>query len=321
VKALTLTLLASTIATSAFALDTPSPGKADARCRQAEYNDRNIVSLTTYKGRTGIIKLDTPERIEKFGTGSSDDDAPVKVPSPKNMNSQPLHSTLPFWGSNIGKSNIFIISLMPDDVTERTYMIEVEVKPPLKDGQSDTDATYCLQYTYNEQAKQEKIQQAAATAPSRRIETERKKAEARLATDCPFGGDQNWKYLAIGDKSITPTAISDNYNCTAFRFPGNMPKPAIFIADSPAWCDPDKPPPDWYLKAPERAIRADPQDDLLIVHETAAHWRFRMGNQGEMGQENGHVSDSSNCGFNPFRGNPGTGTGTPGVVRQILTSK
>ena len=315
-------LLASTIATSAYALETPAPGKYDPRCRQAEYNAGNIVSLTTYVGRAGIIKLDTPERIEKFGAGTSGDDAPIWVPNPKENGGSALalHSALPFVGVKPGTTNIFILSLMPDDTAEHTYMIEVTVKPALKPGQDDSDATYCLQYTYNDQIKQEKAKLAAAAAPQRRQDIERKKAEDRLATD-PFYGEQNYKYLAFGDKTIAATQVSDNFNSTALRFPGNMPRPAIFIADSPAWCDLKRPPPDWYLKAPERVVRADPMDDLMVLHETAQHIRLRMGNQSETGQENGHVVDISNCGYNPFRGNPGTGTESPNVVRQIITAR
>lgn len=324
-RTLTLALLASTIATSAYALDTPVPGKAEPRCRQAEYDSANIVPITTYVGRAGIIRLDTPERIEKFGAGLSAEESPVWVPNPKPGENggtpSALHSVLPFSGLRVGSTNVYIISLMPDDVTEHTYIIDVTVKPALKKGDDDSDATYCLQYTYKEQAKQAKIQQAAAAAPQRRRDLEQEKAEARLAVDCPFYGEQNFKYLAIGDKAIAPTQASDNYTCTAFRYPGNLPKPAVFIADSAAWCDLSKPPPDWYLKAPERSVRADAKDDFLIIHETAAHFRFRMGNQSETGQENGHVADSSNCGFNPFRGNPGTGTESPNVVRQILTAR
>ena len=100
-----------------------------------------------------------------------------------------------------------------------------------------------------------------------------------------------------------------------------MPRPAIFIADSPAWCDLNRPPPDWYLKAPERVVRADPMDDLMVLHETAEHIRLRMGNKSETGQENGHVVDISNCGYDRIGHNPGTGTSSPSVVRQIITAR
>ena len=318
-KALTLALLTSTIATSAFAED--NVVTLDAKCSQVEYHDSAIIGITSYVGHAMFIKLDTQERIEKFLAGANGDDAPITVPDPQKMNNQPLHSTLPLWATKPGKTNVVILSLLPDDVTEHTYMININVKKPPGKDEKDTDATYCLQFTYNDQIKQEKARLAAAAAPQRRQDIERKKAEDRLSVDCPFYGEQNWKYVAVGDKSITPVAISDNYNCTAFRFPGNMPKPAIFAADSAPWCDLSKPPPDWYLKAPERWVRADAKDDFLIVHETAEHWRFRMGNQSETGRENGHVADSSNCGYNPFRGNPGTGTESPNVVRQVITAR
>lgn len=321
-RTLTYAFLASAIATSAYALEAPAPGKADPRCRQAEYDSGNIVSITSYAGRAGIIKLDTPERIEKFGAGSAEDDAPIAVPNPKNTNNQPLHSALPFWAMKPGKTNVFILSLLPDDVTEHTYMIEVTVKPALKNGEDDSDATYCLQYTYNEQIKQEKARQVAVAAPQRRRDVAKEKAEARLATD-PFYGEQNYKYLAFGDKAIAPVQVSDNFNSTALRFPGNMPRPSILIADSPAWCDLTRPPPDWYLKAPEHKTTGEPvpMDDLMVLHQTAEHIRLRMGNKNEAGQENGAVVDISNCGYDPFRGNPGTGTGSPSVVRQIITQR
>jgi type IV secretion system protein VirB9 len=328
VRTLAYALLASTIATSAYALEAPEPGKADPRCRKAEYDSGNVVSITTYVGRVGIIRFgreDVPERIEKFGAGESAGDVPISVPNPKPQENGgtpgPLHSALPFWGKSPGKTNLFVLTLMPDDVNEHSYMIEITVKPQLKNGEDDSDATYCLQYTYNEQLKQEKIKQAAASLPQRRRNSEREKAEARLAVD-PFYGEQNYKYLAFGDKTIAPTQVSDNFSSTALRFPGNMAKPAIMIADSPAWCDLHRPPPDWYLKAPERKPTTEPvpMDDLMILHETAEHIRLRMGNQSETGQENGHVVDISNCGYDRIGHNPGTGTGSPSVVRQIITT-
>ena len=317
-KALTLALLSSTIAASAYAQE--DRVTVDAKCSQVEYHDSAIIGITSYVGHAMFIKLDTQERIEKFLAGANGDDAPITVPDPQKMNNQPLHSTLPLWATKPGKTNVVILSLLPDDVTEHTYMIDINVKAPKKD-ESDADATYCLKFTYNDQIKQEKAKVAATAAPQRRQDIERKKAEDRLSVDCPFAGEQNWKYTAAGDRSIAPTAVSDNYSCTAFRFPGNMPKPAVFIADSGPWCDLSRSPPDDYLKAPERAVRADAKDDFLIVHETAEHFRFRMGNQSETGRENGHVVDVSNCGYNPFRGNPGTGTPTPGVVRQVITER
>ena len=317
-RALTYALLASTVATSAVAEE--NVVTLDAKCSQAEYHDSAIIGITSYVGHAMFIKLDTQERIEKFLAGANGDDAPITVPDPQKMNNQPLHSTLPLWATKPGKTNVVILSLLPDDVTEHTYMIDINVKAPLKKDESDADATYCLKFTYNEQIKQEKTRQAAAVAPQRRQDIERKKAEDRLATD-PFYGEQNYKYLAFGDKTIAPTQASDNFNTTALRFPGNMPRPAIFIADSPAWCDLNRPPPDWYLKAPERVVRADPMDDLMVLHETAEHIRLRMGNQSETGQENGHVVDISNCGYDRIGHNPGTGTSSPNVVRQIITAR
>ena len=317
-KAPTLALLSSTIATAAFAQE--DRVTVDAKCSQVEYHDSAIIGITSYVGHAMFIKLDTQERIEKFLAGANGDDAPITVPDPQKMNNQPLHSTLPLWATKPGKTNVVILSLLPDDVTEHTYMIDINVKAAPKKDESDADATYCLKFTYNDQIKQEKARLVAAAAPQRRQDIERKKAEDRLATD-PFYGEQNYKYLAFGDKAIAPTQVSDNFNSTALRFPGNMPRPAIFIADSPAWCDLKRAPPDWYLKAPERVVRADPMDDLMVLHETAQHIRIRMGNQSETGQENGHVVDISNCGYDAFRGNPGTGTPTPGVVRQVITER
>ena len=318
------TLLASTIATSAYALDTPTPNPKEPRCRQVEYDDGNITPITTYAGRIGVIKFgreDVVERIEKFGAG---DPTTVWVPSPKPGENGggpvALHGALPFGGLNPGNTNVYVLTLMMDEVNEHSYIIDVTVKPALKPGQDDSDATYCLKFTYNDQIRQEKIKQAAASSPLRRQDIERKKAEDRLAVD-PFYGEQNYKYLAFGDKTIAPTQASDNFNTTALRFPGNMARPAIFIADSPAWCDLHKPPPDWYLKAPERSVRADPMDDLMVIHETAEHYRLRMGNQSETGAENGHVVDISNCGYDRIGHNPGTGSPSPGVVRQIITAR
>ena len=276
--------------------------------RTAPYDPLNRVAITTHVGESLSITFSNDDRIEHLVLGQ--DDAPIGIPKQeKGANAPPAVHVLPIQAFAPGTTNLIVVTLQPDNYTERTYQFLVHVKPSLKDPDTDPDETCSLTFTYKAQEQQVAHQNAVVTWKERQAAALQKKAEARLSTDI-FYGDHNWKYIAIGDNTIAPYEASDNGWLSGFRFPGNVSLPTAYIVDGGAWCDMKKPPPTDWLRAPERTARTESKDDMLIVQQTAPHFRFRLG---------AHVVDVSNCGFDAVGHNPGTGTTSPDVLRVVNT--
>ena len=303
-----LVVLLCTAAMPALALEEPQPGKLDPHVRTAIYSPADRTMIVASTGRVTNITFSPQERIKRVVMGK--DDGPIAPPDPKSLGQDGLVNNLPLRAVAPGMSDLLVITLMPD-ASERTYQFLVRVKAATKDGDDDPDATYALAFTYPHEEHAAAVQQAAMTWKEKKAAKEREAAEARMATDV-FYGPRNWKYLATGDTSIAPYEASDNGYLSAFRYPGNTTVPSIFLVDSPAWCDLHRPPPAEYLKAPERTARVTNTADLTVVQQTAEHYRMRLGQK---------VVDVFNCGYDPVGHNPGTGTTTPDVVRQVVTQR
>src|SRR5208283_307213 len=97
-----------------------------------------------------------------------------------------------------------------------------------------------------------------------------------------------------------PDQISDNTQITGLLYLGNRHIPAIYIvSDLAKPCDPQS--------KDERQVSPEVDQDLLVVGETARHWRLRKGPE--------EVVDICNVGFDAIGINPSTGTVSPDVLR------
>jgi type IV secretion system protein VirB9 len=328
-KKLSFCLLLCSTSLPALALETPASSQPNPHMRVVPYVPDDVFPVTTMVGRPLTIDFGNDIRVKDFTPGKTN--GPIGLPEGKNPGEAPpaVH-TLPIVGYEPGTTNLAVITLLPDNYSERTYTFLVKVLPETKDGDSNPDLVYNLRFTYKLQEQQERqaaqqvVQhQAALTWKEKKAAADQAKAEARLATDIFYPGCRgpasdslhlirNFKYLAIGDASIVPYEASDNCRITAFRFPGNVNQPTVYIADGGPWCDLSKSPPESWLHSPERHAPTDTKDDMLIVHQTAEHYRFRLGKL---------VADSSNCGFDAVGYNPGTGTTSPDVIRELRQAK
>ena len=106
------------------------------------------------------------------------------------------------------------------------------MRPTPKDGNDDPEAVYGLQFTYAAQEKAAAQQEARQTWKEKQDARMKEVAENRLNTDV-FYGPQNWRYMAQGQfRDIAPIEAHDNGRITAFRYPGNMPVPSVFIVSN-----------------------------------------------------------------------------------------
>jgi len=287
--------------------------------RTVPYDPNNRTEIWIDEGRTATIEIDPKQCIHWNLFGLKD--GPVGGPD----KDQQLFHTLPLWGQRKGETNLNIVAVDCDDhYTEFTYPLLIHVNPAPDPGKEDPQATTRLKYTYEIQEKQQAQKVAQVSWKAKREKAEHDKLVARLAVEPFYQGPKgrNYKYLVTGDKSITPVingGTSDNYSMTAFRFPGNMEAPAILIADgapTEKMCEFKELPGRELLHAPEHTTPVRPQDDWIVVQQTSAHWRFRLGNG-----PSGKVADVFVCGYDPIGDNPGTGTPSPDVVRLVRSEK
>jgi type IV secretion system protein VirB9 len=314
-RRLWIAALLTSVSIPAFALEQPPAGPVDPNVRNATCAPNDRVKIVMTVGRVTNIDIGH-DRLAHLLLG--DENGPVSRPDPTQTGLQkvPLMNDIPLTGARTGTVDAEIIAKTPED-TDTAYLFLLEVRDPPRSGE-DPDATYNLICQRSATVEKQQIQQQSASerfaaAKAKKAQEEKDKLVARLAAE-PFYGKRNWDYDAIGDGSITPVrnGVSDNGMQTVFRYPGNMQKPAIFIADGGSWCDIHHPPPSSFLQSSEHTARSYVKDDYIVVQETAAHFRIRMGEGPTQ-----RVADISNCSYNPIGQNPGTGTSSPDGIRAI----
>lgn len=300
----TTTSLLMVLSGPAFGMIDPPPGPHDACMRIADYDEDNVVRIVTAPDREFDIVFDRTERLQTWNFDS--DKPPISAPDPQKAHAA---SILNLWATTEGETHLIVTTKLPDD-SERPYQFLIQVKKAI----SSSDLTCGLRMTYNGVTKQVQVADAKAktaeTWQAKKAAADEAKAKARLAIDF-WMGSHNYNYSWIGDQSILPSEPSDNYQETFLRYPGNREVPAIYTVDTGPWCSNDPPPRSW-LEAPEKAVRYDAKDDGLMIHQTAPHYRLRLGQR---------VADISDCAYDPVGINPGTGTRSPDVVRQVLTKR
>jgi type IV secretion system protein VirB9 len=298
-----VTILAAVLSAGvgpAMALSVPPPGAADPHIRQVPYDQLNRTVLIGEIGRETTITFGAGERIGRVVFGQPDAEL-WAGPDPKDVKDQALQNNLPLWPLKIGATNMQVTTTLPDGA-QRIYQFALYAKVPDSDGKDDPDVTFGLIFTYPEVVKQEAIIEWKA----RKEIAARAAAKARLAVDV-FYGARNWSYVARPNKVWIASAwpkpdVSDNGQLTAFRFQGNVAEPAIYIVDTPL-CGPG---------GHERLAPFADQDGLKVVQTTAQHFRLRLGDA---------VMEVCNRNFAPVGQNPGTGTTSPGVIREVVTTK
>lgn len=296
----TLAVVLSASVGPAMALSVPPPGAIDRHIRTVPYDQMNRTALVGEIGRETTITFGPDERIGRVVFGAPDL-LLWEGPDPKDVQAQSLRNNLPIWPLKVGSTNMQVTTTLPDG-TQRIYQFALFARVPDSDGGDDPDVTFGLIFTYPQVVKQE----AVTAWKARKAEADRQAAKARLSVDV-FYGVRNWSYVARPNKEWVANTwpkpeVSDNGELTAFLFQGNVPEPAIYIVDTPT-CGPG---------GHERLAPFADQGALKVVQTTAQHFRLRLGDS---------VMEVCNKNFDPVGQNPGTGTTSPTVVREVLTTK
>lgn len=190
----------------------PSPGRTDARVRDVEYREDQVVQLTGYVGYHIDIELERGEQFVALGAGDS---AAVDVAS------EGPHVMLKPKAARVA-TNLTLVS------SRRVYHFEyrtVDAPPQV------STAIFALRFRYSQAPSG--VTSAATPAPfSSQAGTAAAGArvsEASTATPGPVGRPVNRDYWYCGGSTLQPVAASDDGVQTRLTFSSRGEWPAIFV--------------------------------------------------------------------------------------------
>jgi type IV secretory pathway VirB9-like protein len=291
---------------SAHALQVPQPAVPLAKGGdphiQVAICDMNQSTLVVGAvGRPVTIVFDPAETINKANLPSGVPDGSKAAVQPWQGEPGATGNVMPLWVMAAGRANAQVTTTTADHQT-RVYSFALIALPPQPDDCQGVDCddprlTSTLTFKCPAEHQPPPVDWTAVRA---RAEAKAKlDAEARLKTDI-FAGERNWRYQVKGQpdaiKDLAPNQVSDNTQVTGFLYLGNRQSPSLYIVDA---------------GNTERQVTPTPDKDLLVVYETAAHWRLRKGSE---------VVDLINVGYDDIGANPYTGTTSPNVIRTIRTT-
>lgn len=298
-------------AAPARALDDPKPiDPAEPGMRRQVYNPHGRTRLVGTVGRSVVVTFADDETIKRvvFGT-----DSIMSPPKPQEAQAgggaqAALGNNLPLWADAVGVTSLQVITQRPA-APDRVYQFRVEVRqtPATCGGgldtrgcEDDADAVYGLAFAYPDDERARKAAEAAEArragaerAAAARERREKATAVARLSTDFTC---VNGRYEGEGDRSIAPDDACDDGQAIGLLFKGNRQVPTVLLV-GPGPKD-------------EQAIRPTMRGDWLIVPALRERIRLRLGER--------QVVDVVNKAYNREGHSPGTGTGSPDVVREVV---
>jgi type IV secretion system protein VirB9 len=265
----------------------PQHGELDSRMRYVAYNPGQVVHLSTEIGATLVVGFSDKEAVDA-----------VAETDTVHLSAMPKGNYLFFRPTAaLALQPVVVLTTLPDG-KRRRYVFEIETvaTPSMANGSSGV--YYSVQFTYpfdiaaDDAAKAavaEKARQDAAKA----AEMARTQTLLKQPENDPALANRNWRYVARGDRSLTPIAVFDNGYSTVFRFPENERIPAIFVIN------PD---------GKEATAPYSVSGGYAQVGMTAREFRLRDGNT---------VLEVFNLAYDTMGRNPATGTVSPDVKRQV----
>lgn len=287
-------LLVAAMPVLAQAEQIPMSGSYDSRMRYVAYNPGQVVHLSTIVGDTLVVSFGSTETV--VAVAETDTIHLAAVPKGNYLFLKPSAA----------------LSLQPMIVLTqckggslRRYVFDIETVPDISAANGADGVFFSVQFVYPADeaaaATARAAAEAAQTAKLNQIALQT--AQQTAATSIldaqrtnPYIGPRNYKYVAQGDKSLTPITIWDNGYSTVLQFPGNERIPSIFVID------PD---------GKEATAAYSVNGSTVQVGETAREFRLRDGNT---------VLNVYNMAYNTVGQNPGTGTTSAVVTRVINTS-
>jgi type IV secretion system protein VirB9 len=284
-------LLAATLPALARADQTPMSGTYDSRMRYVAYNPGQVVHLSTIVGATLVVSFGATETVD--AVAETDTIHLAAVPKGNYLFLKPS-AALPLQP--------IIVLTQCQDGSLRRYVFEIETVPDISAANGADGVFFSVQFVYPADeaaaAAARAAAEAAQTAKLNQIALQT--AQRTAATSIldaqrtnPFIGPRNYRYVAQGDKSLTPISVWDNGYSTVLQFPGNARIPSIFVID------PD---------GKEATASYSVNGSTVQVGQTAREFRLRDGDT---------VLNIYNMAYNTVGQNPGTGTTSAEVTRVV----
>ena len=276
-----LLLGATVLSPMAYAAQTPAPAPGDARMRSIAYQPDNVVNVVTTLGSTLAIQFGDSESVQDIWVSDSAK-KDCKVQGAGNIALIKPATTMP-------AAPMFVRTALRDGGF-RLYTFQLQVKEgDTAEGTPDTMFRIRFAYPADEAA----AKRAAAARAWR--EGQDRRAQARL-TAASAAKPVNWRYVAQGDQNLVPAETWDDGQSTFLRFTGNVRIPAVYVIN------PD---------GKEALVNYSVEAGLVTVHQTAPQFRLRDGDT---------VLAVFNRAWDSVGSNPGTGTTTPAVTRELRSA-
>lgn len=286
---LTLAMLATMSTTIAVsARDIPRSGQKDARMRTVDYDPAQVVRLSTVAATALVVTFGAGEKVSA-----------VAVTDSKNLSAMPRENFLFLKSRDVLPAQpVIVLTKGPRGV--RRYVFEVEAISAARQTAEQRAIYYSVEFHYPGRPSQARLSTPAAppTPAARaawlhRVKMQRARAAqlAALRARTPIApkGAQagarkspvaasavvvayrpasppvpasNFRYVAQGDRELSPARVYDNGTSTHFYFPPNTRMPAIFRIT------PD---------GREAAANVTVKDNWVIVGGVGKNWRLRDG--------------------------------------------
>jgi type IV secretion system protein VirB9 len=294
-KFLLAMLCVTMLSAPALASEDPVAGPLDSRMRTIAYDPGQVFHLSTAVGATLVVEFGSDEAVTQ-----------VAVTDSKDLKASPARNFLFFKSETPLSLQPVIVLTTNAEGTLRRYVFEVTTVDGSTLGNGSPGIYYSVQFTYpaDVAAKRQAAMVAAArwkaaakAAKVAQYHLQLAHNEMEQEATYPFSGPRNWKYLAQGDRSILPLEVWDNGFSTAFRFPGDVRVPSIFVIN------PD---------GKEATANFSVKGNLVLVDAVARQWRLRDGST---------VLCVFNEAYNSVGVVPGTGTTSPDVQRITETTQ
>ncbi|GAA0574520.1 hypothetical protein GCM10009416_11530 [Craurococcus roseus] len=309
---LVTTAAAVAAALPAHALDVPERINPDEpHMRRQVYNPAGRTHLVLTMGRSAILTFGQDEQVKRvmFGT-----EGLMSGPKPQDVQGgggqgATIGNNLPLWGDAVGVTTLQVITHRPGH-PDRPYQFTAEVRqlPATCAGGLDTrrcsedpDAVFGLTFVYPEDERQRRATAAAEARQNNAVRSravreqrETQTARDRLAVDFRC---LNELYEAQGSASIVPDKTCDDGQATGFLFRGNRPVPAVFLIGA---------------DGKEQSVRPAMHGDWMVVPALRGEMRLRLG---------GAVLAVWNRRLDAIGRNPGTGTSSPDVIREVVEAR
>ena len=191
--------------------------------RYVAYNPGQVVHLSTEIGATLVVGFSDKEAVDA-----------VAETDTVHLSAMPKGNYLFFRPTAaLALQPVVVLTTLPDG-KRRRYVFEIETVTTASMANGSSGVYYSVQFTYPfeiaaEDAAKVAIAEKARQDAAKAAEQARAQALLKQPENDPALAGRNWRYIARGDRSLTPIAVFDNGYSTVFRFPENERIPAIFV--------------------------------------------------------------------------------------------